>query len=74
MAVVVSAGQNEQADDGRQGAGYYPHRRRMNDEDLEAAFKDPVNPFRMVFVCAMWLPCFQAVGMDGLLHRALLQS
>lgn len=60
MAVVVSTGQNEQADMAAKGLDITPHRRRMNDEDLEEAFKNPVNPFRLVFVCAMWLTGFDA--------------
>jgi type I restriction enzyme R subunit len=60
MAVVVSAGQNEQADMAAKGLDITPHRRRMNDEDLETAFKDTANPFRLVFVCAMWLTGFDA--------------
>ena len=27
-------------------------------EDLEKKFKDPDNPFRMVFVCSMWITGF----------------
>lgn len=60
MAVVVSAGQNEQADMKAKGLDIAPHRRRMNEEDLEEKFKDPEDPFRLVFVCAMWLTGFDA--------------
>lgn len=60
MAVVVSPGQNEQADLAAKGLDITPHRRRMNDEDMEAKFKDPDDPFRLVFVCAMWLTGFDA--------------
>ena len=60
MAVVVSAGQNEQADMAAKGLDIVPHRRRMNDEDLETKFKDVDDPFRLVFVCAMWLTGFDA--------------
>jgi type I restriction enzyme R subunit len=61
MAVIVSTGQNEQADMAAKGLDIVPHRRRMNSEDMEAKFKDPDDPFRLVFLCAMWLtgriPC-----------------
>ena len=30
----------------------------MNTEDLDAKFKDPDDPFRIVFVCAMWITGF----------------
>ena len=60
MAVVVSPGQNEQADMVAKGLDIAPHRRRMNDEDMEAKFKDPDHPFRLVFLCAMWLTGFDA--------------
>ncbi len=32
----------------------------MVKEDLETKFKDPQDPFRLVFVCAMWLTGFDA--------------
>ena len=35
-----------------------PHRRRMVTEDLDTKFKDPEDPFRIVFVCAMWMTGF----------------
>jgi type I restriction enzyme R subunit len=58
MAVVVSQGQNEIADMAARGLDIRPHRRRIIDEDLEAKFKDPMDPFRIVFVCAMWMTGF----------------
>lgn len=60
MAVVVSAAQNEAADMAEVGLDIEPHRRKMNDEDLDSRFKDPEDPFRLVFVCAMWLTGFDA--------------
>ena len=47
MAVVVSPGQNEISEMKEKGFDILPHRERMVREDLE---------FRLVFVCAMWLP------------------
>lgn len=58
MAVVVSQSQNELADLDAMGLDIRPHRRRMNDEDLETKFKDEHDPFRLVFVCAMWMTGF----------------
>lgn len=60
MAVVVSQAQNEVADMAELGLDMAPHRRKMNDEDLDTRFKDPDDPFRLVFVCAMWLTGFDA--------------
>ena len=58
MAVVVSQGQNEIADMSEKGLDIRPHRKRMIQEDLEAKFKNPNDPFRLVFVCAMWMTGF----------------
>jgi type I restriction enzyme R subunit len=58
MAVVISQGQNEIADMREKGLDIIPHRRRMVDEDLDTKFKDPDDPFRIVFVCAMWMTGF----------------
>lgn len=60
MALVVSTGQNEIAVMQRQGLEIVPHRQRMNDEMLDEKFKDPNDPLRLVFVCAMWLTGFDA--------------
>jgi type I restriction enzyme, R subunit len=58
MAVVVSQAQNEAADFKAKGLDITPHRQRMVKEDLETKFKDPDDPFRLVFVCAMWMTGF----------------
>ena len=60
MAVVVSPGQNEIADMKAAGYDIVPHRERMVREDLETKFKNPDDPFALVFVCAMWLTGFDA--------------
>ncbi|MEI6293380.1 MAG: type I restriction endonuclease subunit R [Methanomicrobiales archaeon] len=60
MGVVVSQSQNEIEDLGRKGIDILPHRKRMVNEDLAEKFKDPKDPFRLVFVCAMWLTGFDA--------------
>jgi type I restriction enzyme R subunit len=58
MAVVVSQGQNEVDFFKSKGLDILPHRKRMISEDLETKFKDPDEPLRLVFVCAMWMTGF----------------
>ena len=58
MAVVVSQAQNEIGDLSEKGLDILPHRKRMQGEDLEAKFKNPEDPLRLVFVCAMWITGF----------------
>lgn len=58
MAVVVSQSQNEIGDLKQKGLDILRHRERMQKEDLESKFKDPNDPLRLVFVCAMWITGF----------------
>jgi type I restriction enzyme, R subunit len=58
MAVVVSQAQNEIAEMQAKGLEIEPHRRRMVKEDMDGKFKDRNDPFRIVFVCAMWMTGF----------------
>jgi type I restriction enzyme, R subunit len=58
MAVVVSQGQNEIAEMAAKGLDIKQHRKRMLQEDLETRFKKADDPFRLVFVCAMWMTGF----------------
>jgi len=58
FAVVVSQGQNEIADLKAKGLDILPHRKRMQEEDLETRFKNPKDHLRLVFVCAMWITGF----------------
>ncbi|GBD87045.1 type-1 restriction enzyme R protein [bacterium BMS3Abin03] len=60
MAVVVSSEQNEIDKFRKLGLDIEQHRRRMVNENLDEKFKDPENPFRLVFVCAMWMTGFDA--------------
>jgi type I restriction enzyme R subunit len=60
MAVVVSQGQNELKDLDAKGLDIRPHRERMNGGALDEKFKDPDDPLRIVFVCAMWMTGFDA--------------
>jgi type I restriction enzyme R subunit len=57
-AVVVSQAQNEVEGFKRKGLDIAPHRLRMVKEDLDTKFKDPKDPFGLVFVCAMWMTGF----------------
>ncbi|HET6444007.1 MAG TPA: type I restriction endonuclease subunit R [candidate division Zixibacteria bacterium] len=58
MAVIISEGQNEIAEFKAKGFDILPHRKRMKSENLDEKFKDPQNPLRLVFVCAMWMTGF----------------
>ncbi|KAF5418252.1 MAG: type I restriction enzyme, R subunit [Candidatus Methanocomedens sp.] len=58
MAVVVSQEQNEIEIFKEKGLDIAPHRRRIVNEDLDKKFKDPDDPLRIVFVCAMWMTGF----------------
>ncbi|WP_332847525.1 type I restriction endonuclease subunit R [Pseudomonas lactucae] len=58
MAVVVSQGQNEVKELKDKGLDILPHRKRMVEENLGEKFKDPKDPLRLVFVCAMWITGF----------------
>ncbi len=60
MALVVSPGQNEVEQMRALGLDIVPHRKRMNEQALDEKFKDPDDPLRLVFLCAMWLTGFDA--------------
>ena len=60
MAVIVSPGQNEVEEMAAKGLDIVPHRQRLVSEALDEKFKDPQDPLRLVFVCAMWLTGFDA--------------
>jgi len=60
MAVVVSQSQNELKFLDDVGLDIRPHRERMNRENLAEKFKDPKDPLRLVFVCAMWMTGFDS--------------
>ncbi len=66
MAVVVSPSQNEIDDFRKKGLDIVSHRRRMVREDLETKFKDPNDPLRIVFVCAMWITGFDVPSLSTL--------
>lgn len=58
MAVVISQEQNEIQTFKKWGLDIIPHRAKMEKRELDKEFKDKNNPFRVVFVCAMWLTGF----------------
>jgi type I restriction enzyme R subunit len=80
MAVVVSQEQNEIEKFKNLGLKIEKHRRRMVKEDLATKFKDPDNPFRIVFVCAMWMtgfdvPCLSTMYLDKpMKNHTLMQT
>lgn len=58
MAVVISQEQNEIQTFKKWNLDIKTHRKKMEKRELDKEFKDPKNPFRVVFVCAMWLTGF----------------
>ena len=80
MAVVVSQSQNEVQEMRKKGLDIRPHRKRMVKEDLDEKFKDPGNPLRVVFVCAMWMtgfdvPCCSTIYLDKpMKNHTLMQT
>ena len=60
MAVIVSQQQNEVDLFMEKGLDIEQHRLRMVKEDMETKFKDADDPFRLVFLCAMWMTGFDA--------------
>ena len=66
MAVVISQEQNEIQTFKKWGLGILPHRAKMEKRELDKEFKDSANPFRIVFVCAMWLTGFDVKSLSCL--------
>ncbi len=60
MAVVISQEQGEVHKFAEHGLDILPHRKRLVNEDLDEKFKDPADPLRLAFVCAMWRTGFDA--------------
>lgn len=80
MAVVVSQEQNEIEKFKKLCLKIEKHRRRMVKEDLATKFKNPDNPLRIVFVCAMWMtgfdvPCLSTMYLDKpMKNHTLMQT
>ena len=66
MAVVISQEQNEIQTFKKWGLDILPHRAKMEKRELDKEFKDSGNPFRIVFVCAMWLTGFDVKSLSCL--------
>lgn len=64
MAVIISQEQNEIATFEKWGLDIKPHRAKMEKREMDKEFKDPENPFRIVFVCAMWLTGFDVKSLS----------
>lgn len=82
MAVIVSQSQNEVEQIKKKGADITQHRKRLVDktENLEEKFKNPDDPLRLVFVCAMWMtgfdvPCCSTIYLDKpMRNHTLMQT
>lgn len=66
MCVVISQEQNEIQTFKKWGLDILPHREKMEKRELDKEFKDSSNPFRVVFVCAMWLTGFDVKSLSCL--------
>ena len=66
MAVVVSQEQNEIQTFKKWGLDILTHRAKMEKRELDKEFKDANSPFRVVFVCAMWLTGFDVKSLSCL--------
>ena len=66
MAVVISQEQNEIQTFKKWGLDILAHRAKMEKRELDKEFKDSANPFRIVFVCAMWLTGFDVKSLSCL--------
>ena len=70
MAVVISQEQNEIQTFQKWGLDIKTHREKMEKRELDKEFKDPANPLRVVFVCAMWLTGFDVKSLSEILGHA----
>ena len=66
MAVVISQEQNEIQTFKKWGLDIIPHRVKMEKRRLDKEFQKSDNPFRIVFVCAMWLTGFDVKSLSCL--------
>ena len=64
MAVIISQEQNEIQTFKNWGLDILPHRTKMEKREMDREFKDADNPFRIVFVCAMWLTGFDVKSLS----------
>lgn len=66
MAVVVSPEQNEIQKFSNWGLDIRSHREKMENRELDKDFKNADHPFRIVFVCAMWLTGFDVKSLANI--------
>ena len=70
MAVIISEDADEDEKFAAQGLSVAAHRTKMNEIkdgfDIEDRFKNPNDPLRLVFVCAMWLTGFDVKNLSTL--------
>ena len=70
MAVIISEDADEETKFTAQGLSISAHRAKMNEikdgRDIEDRYKDPNDPLRLVFVCAMWLTGFDVKNLSTL--------
>lgn len=66
MAVVISQEQNEIQTFNKWGLDIILHRTKMEKRKMDKEFKDSKSPFRVVFVCAMWLTGFDVKSLSCL--------
>lgn len=66
MAVIISQEQNEIQTFRAWGADILPHRAKMEAREMDKEFQDADNPFRIVFVCAMWMTGFDVQSLASI--------
>lgn len=70
MAVIISEDADEDKKFADQGLSIASHRAKMNEVkdgfDIEDRFKNPNDPLKLVFVCAMWLTGFDVKNLSTL--------
>ena len=70
MAVIISEDADEDKKFATQGLNVSTHRAKMNEikdgRDIEDRYKDPKDPLKLVFVCAMWLTGFDVKNLSTL--------
>ena len=70
MAVIISENADEETKFTAQGLSISAHRAKMNEikdgRDIEDRYKDPNDPLKLVFVCAMWLTGFDVKNLSTL--------
>ncbi|MDQ0496952.1 type I restriction endonuclease subunit R [Paenibacillus brasilensis] len=64
MAVIVSQEQNEISTFSKLSLDIKPHREKMEKREMDKDFKNSNHPFRIVFVCAMWLTGFDVKSLS----------